>query len=387
MELQDDDVRFDNAYYFILKPAGKIAITDIISRQSATLRVYPNEPTFTYTTTNAAAISDSRVANSDLVLLQELPRINAGLRTQLVQFVRRGGKLVITPAADGAAKSDYQQLFADLGLATVRFQVKATPMEPRELAIPSRQHPFFRDVFAEQTRQPDMPKAVPLLTWSRATTDIMTFRDGEAFLSGFSSGRGTVYVFAAPFNASYSTFQDNALFVPVLYRLATMSYEAMHAPAYRLTERAIEFQQGREEEGREAVYKLVSDSATYVPTQQQQGGQLVLQVPTAMQQAGFYALTLNDKPVTTLAFNLDKRESELACYSLAELQQMTAGRSNLHVYDASNAQTLAAQFQQQSIGTSLWRYCLALALLGLLGEVLVLRFGRQQTQAKEAVAA
>ncbi|QHJ09452.1 BatA domain-containing protein [Hymenobacter busanensis] len=377
VELVDDAVAFDNDFYFTLQPAAKVGILDIVDKQSALRNAYSNEPSFTYSNNPSSSVRGVSQKNFDLVFLQEAKSISSYLRADLVAFVRNGGKLVIIPSSDVKSKDNYQRLFADLGLSSIRFRQGAEPKELRELAAPSSQNPFFQNVFAEQTRRPDMPKAAPVLTWSRATSDVLSFREGDAFLSGFSSGAGMVYVFAAPLSGGYSTLLDNPLFVPVMYRLAAMSSLATQAPAYRLTARAIDVLAVKARGAEEAVYKLVGDTATYVPTQQIRAGRLVLQVPPAMRKPGFYTLTLDDKPVTTLAFNLDKRESELACYSVAELQQLAAKHSNIHVYDARNPQAISTGLCETSMGTTLWRYCLLLALLGLLGEVLTLRFGRR----------
>ncbi len=382
IELEDEAVAFDNTYYFTLQPAGRIRVLDIATSLTATQRVYPNEAVFTYSRVSPGAAPGALTDGADLVLLQELPRIGADLRRQLAAFVERGGNLVVVPAA-AAVREDYQNLFADLALAAIRFQsMGATKPELRELAFPSAQSPFFRNVFGEQVRQPEMPKAAPLLTWSRSSTDLLRLRDGDAFLSGFRSGAGMVYVFASPFGQGYSTFPDNALFVPVMYRLAMQSYSATQAPAYRLGQPVA--LRAAAAAGTEPVYKLQADTASWVPAQQRVDGQLLLQLPAGLQQAGFYDLTLSGKRVTTLAFNPAKSESELAYYSAAELRQLTAAYPNVHVYEAGSAQSLAAQLREQNLGTALWRYCLLVALLALLGEVLLLRFGRRNTPALAA---
>jgi Aerotolerance regulator N-terminal len=379
VEIEEQPVAFDNVYFFTLRPAGRIRIVDVASGAVATQKLYPNEATFAYTLLRPGALSTTVLNQADMVLLQDNARLSQELRATLAQFVRQGGRLVIVPPTVAGARRDYEPLLAELGLTTVRWNTAAAGAQ--ELALPDPQNPFFTEIFAEQTRQPDMPRATPLLSWGRSTTDVLKFRDGQPFLSGFRSGEGMVYLFASPLQPGSSTFTEHPLFVPVMYRLATLSKSSEQLPAYRLTERAVVLRQPLlDQPNAEPVYKLSNDSNSFVPAAQVRAGRLYLQLPAPMRQPGFYRLTLNGKLLTTLAFNPDKKESELAQYSAEELRQLTAGYPNVHVYEAGGERSAAAQLVEEQSGTPLWRYCLAAALLCLLGEVLVLRFGQRRTQ-------
>jgi anti-sigma-K factor RskA len=82
--------------------------------------------------------------------------------------------------------------------------------------------------------------------------------------------------------------------------------------------------------------------------------------------------------LTTLAFNQAKRESELAAYSADELRAMVGeDQANVRVLDGNAGGAALAKLRAEQTGQPLWRYCLALALLCLLAEALLLRFGRR----------
>jgi hypothetical protein len=376
VEIDDQPVAFDNVYYFTLTPAGRIRVQDIAVEASATQKLYPNEATFAYSKGTPVNLVGG-LTGVDMLILQGDSRLGAAQRASVQQFAQQGGTVVVVPPGNAGLRSDYEQLFADLGLAAVRW-TGAGNTALQELALPNQQNPFFKDVFAERSRQPDMPRATPVLTWSRSTTDVLKFRDGQPFLSGFRTGTGMVYVFASPWRTGFSTFADHPLFVPVMYRLATLSKTTEQLPAYRLTDRSVMLRQpAGPVGGREQVYKLRTDSTAFVPAQQVRAGRLYLQLPPELRQPGFYQLVRADQPLATLAFNVDKRESELARFSAEELRELTAAYPNVHVYEAGGDRSAAAQFAEERAGTPLWRYCLLGALACLLGEVLVLRFGRR----------
>ncbi|UOQ65089.1 BatA domain-containing protein [Hymenobacter volaticus] len=389
IELEDYPVVFDNKFYFTLQPSPKIKILDVATGATATRQLYANEPLFSYGAAKPGSSDYRQVEEANLIVLQGQERIDVGLRESLKRVVQRGGSVVIVPPSGVAGRASYDQLFEEFGIGPVQWEKAGLAPALREVAVPSAQSPFFKDVFGAQNRQPVMPKASPVLSWSRSGADIMRMRDGDGFLGSYSSGKGTVYLFSAPFDNAYSDFTQHALFVPVMYRLAMQSYQRQQQPAYRLNQGTIALNVAEATataKESEQVFKLSKDSSTFIPSQRLQAGVLRFDVPAEMREPGFYNLTSNNRVVATVAFNFDKRESELAAYSADELRQLVgANHPNIHVYDASTGESVAAKYRAERVGTPLWQYCLWAALVCLLAEVLLLRFFRQP-RAVEATA-
>ncbi|MDF7812355.1 BatA domain-containing protein [Hymenobacter sp. YC55] len=389
IELEDYPVVFDNTFYFTLQPSPKIKVLDVATGATATRQLYANEPLFLYEAAKPGSSDYRQVEEANLIVLQGQERVDAGLRESLSRVVQRGGSVVIVPPAGVAGRASYDQLFKILGVGPVQWEKAGALPVLREVAVPSVQNPFFKDVFGTQNRQPVMPKASPVLSWSRSGADIMRMRDGDGFLGSYSSGKGTVYLFSTPFDNTYSDFTQHALFVPVMYRLAMQSYQRQQQPAYWLNQGTIAVNVAEEvatAKEAEQVFKLSKDSSTFIPSQRLQAGMLRFDVPAEMREPGFYNLTSNGRIVATIAFNFDKRESELAAYSADELRQLVgANHPNIHVYDASTGKSVAAKYRAERVGTPLWQYCLWAALACLLTEVLLLRFFRQP-KAVEATA-
>ncbi|WP_071885151.1 BatA domain-containing protein [Hymenobacter sp. DG25B] len=392
IQLDDEPISFDNTYYFTLQPSTRIRIVDIAARQTPTQQVYGNEPLFDYSFSSSDRINYQAVAGGNLTVVQELTQVPSGLVAALKRNVSQGGSVLIIPSADVKARASYDRLFRELGVGFIQWNSGSagTPVQ-RELAAPNQQNPFFREVFAKQSRPGSMPKAAPVLRWARSGQDILKMRDGDGYLAEFPSGAGKVYVLAAPLQGGFSDFSSHALFVPVMYRLAMQSYQATQLPAYRLTQGSVTLPvptASRTNIADKAIFKLQQDSNTFIPTQRVQAGELVLTVPAGMKTPGFYTLTQQGRPVTTLAFNQDKRESELASYSVEELRQLIGTtHPNIHLYDVNEGQSVAAQYKAQRVGTPLWQYCLAAALASLLLEVLLLRFwGKPKEAAVQPVS-
>lgn len=387
---QDSPVSFDNSYYFTLQPAAVINVLEI-GEKPITRSAYANEPVFAYAFATPRAVDYGVLRQASLVIVREVPQIEAGLREALVSVVRRGGSVVVVPSADPTAHANFHELLKALGIGGEQWQAVAASSPVRqEVLMPNARDPFFKDVFGAQPQRVVMPQVAPVLRIGQAGTDILRLRDGDGFLTEFASGAGRAYVFAAPFTQAYSDFSTHSLFVPVLYRLAMLSYRADQLPAYRLSTPSLTLTvPGGNDRlaGEAASYRLVRDSATYIPVQRVQGVKLRLDVPANLSTPGFYTLQRQGKVVTTLAFNAAKRESELAAYSAAELRQLIGpNHPNVQVLENGAQPDTLARFRTAQTGQPLWRYCLLAALTCLLVEGLLLRFGRQRVGARTALA-
>ena len=384
---EDAPVTFDNTYYFTLQPATNINILEI-GAEPVAQQLYANESLFNYTYTKPERLDYGVLRQANLVLVRGLTIVDAGLREALRAVVQRGGSVVVVPSPLVGAHASYQQLFRDLGLGTVQWEAAAAVPELRNVAMPNAQEPFFRDVFGARQRAVTMPRVAPVLRWARTGKDILRLQDGESYLAGFGSGAGQVYVFSAPFEKAYSDFSTHALFVPVMYRMAMLSYRNEQLPAYQLTQSSLALKlpvepnqaARRTEQADETGLRLVKDSLTLIPAQRMVGQEVQLSLPESMQEPGFYQVRRQNKVLTTLAFNQSKQESELAAYSAAELRQLIGpNRPNIQVVEASADGAGLARFEAEQTGQPLWRYCLLAALLGLLAEGLLVRFGSRQT--------
>ena len=390
---EDAPVVFDNIYYFTLQPAAAIRVLEI-GAEPVAKEVYGNEPLFAYAFAKPQNIDYGILRQANLVIVRELSGVDAALREGLQSVVKRGGTVAVVPPAAGTSRASYQQLFRALGLGTAQWEEAAGVPELRSVAMPSPQEPFFRDVFGMQQRAVTMPQAAPVLRWARTGTDILRMQDGESYLASFASGAGRAYVFAAPFDKAYSDFTSQALFVPVMYRLAMLSYRNEQLPAYRLTQGTVAIQvpaagAGGAEPADRAPFRLVKDSLTLVPGQRVVAQEARLELPVTMNAPGFYQVQQNGKVLTTLAFNPDKRESELAAYSAAELRQLVGpNQPNVQVLEGEDVGAQLAALQAAQTGQPLWRYFLAVVLLALLAEAVLVRWGKRQPTAKrEPVAA
>ena len=93
-----------------------------------------------------------------------------------------------------------------------------------------------------------------------------------------------------------------------------------------------------------------------------------------MNEPGIYSLVSGQDKLGSLAFNFDKKESDLDFYTADEIKDMAGNGANVHVLEASDEIAIKKLFSPENLGTQLWKYCLILCLLFALTEILLIRF-------------
>lgn len=367
--IDDQPVTFDNTFYFTLTPAKNIRILDITgSVLSITSRLFTNEPIFAYRSLEPNSVTAQDVEKADLVILNEVPQVQQGVADKLNKFVKAGGNLLIIPSAEKNA-AGYQELFRSFGLA-----ISTQPGNSlvSQLALPDLKNPFFRNIFAEMDKRMQMPKAFSQLAWPRSDNELLVFKNGNKFLSGFNAGKGTVYLFAAPLVVPENEFSHHALFVPVMYKLALSSHEADQQLAYNFNQRSFSLPVPPTDL-RKSVFSFETDSTKFIPEQSLRNGKVIFTLPSEMAEPGFYRLKHSDSVLTTLAFNYPKSESLLDTYSANELRQLIKNK-HVKIFESGGNSNFGEIFSQSTKGTPLWPYFLVASLLFLLAEILLIRF-------------
>ena len=85
----------------------------------------------------------------------------------------------------------------------------------------------------------------------------------------------------------------------------------------------------------------------------------------------------------TLAFNLNRRESDLACYDENELKKMSAELGDNVSVIPANTKNIAKSVSDKLKGKALWPLFLILSLLCFLAEITLLRFWGKPTLNEE----
>jgi hypothetical protein len=365
ISFNDYPVSFDNEFYLALNFSDKVRVIEVKNSAAPTPveRVYGNKDVFSFRSFTVSNVNYSLFAEADLVVVNGLEKLDAGLIAALRQHIDRGSALLLIPHTTPDITS-YSNIIRSAVLT------KVAPAPLAELDYPDFKNPFFENVFEDRTSRIAMPKATRVLGWGNDRSAILKFKDDQPYLSVFNQ-TGKVYVLASPLVNEISTLHNSALFVPVMYRIAASGKKSEVKPYYALTESFITFR--LDSVLGEQPLKLVGDQEI-VPGQRKVSNQVIMELPRLAMNAGFYKVTQARDTLGLLAFNLNKKESELAQYSGEEVKQLLGNSPNISIFESNSEEAFSNEIKARYLGKPLWKYALILALFFLLAEILLIRF-------------
>jgi len=375
LSITDYPVQFDDQYYLTFNVADKINVLAVNEDQpnKNLTAAFSGISSFNLVNLPGRNLDYSALANYQLIILNGLKLISSGLAFELEQYVNNGGNLLVFPdkISDVTSWNNFFNTFP-----ANNFQ----RFEDRERMVGSinTEEFIFRDVFERRIANIKLPATKGNFLTTRSSRsgeeNLLSYRDGQSFLSKYKHGEGHLYVCTAPLNESYSDLVRNGeIFIPMLYKMAISSAR----------ERKVAYTIGRDEileslhqsSSNELVYKLKNPKEEFIPQQRLIGSKVILNTNNQIREAGFYDLMQGDQQMTDkFAFNFDRKESELDYFPKAELKERAGDLVN--IFDLTDNGVLTAKIQEYSKGIVLWRWFLIAALLFLLAEILLLRLWR-----------
>ncbi len=363
VEIEEFPITFDNELLLILNKSNRIKITEIknMSSVSPIEMVFGNTDLFNFNSQDLSNIDYSQVSQADLVVLNEIPNVEQSLLETIKSYVLNGGTILIIPG-ENTNISSLQNL-------TDNIISKSGTREAQDVKNPDINNPFFEDMFEETKGNILMPKALPVINWQNSRRSILQLKNNDPFISEIKNG---LYLMSSPLKDEFTNFAKHALFVPIMYKIASQSKDVTNSLYFSTLDGIISLT--LDSLDRKAIYKLTTENNEIIPGQNISGNQLILQLPMYTLEKNFYDLTDDDRYLTTIALNIDKNESLLASYSREELDDIFAGQNNVSIFEAPDSKDAESEIRKLKFGTPLWKYALMLSLLFLLCEVLLIRF-------------
>ena len=383
LSITDYPVTWDDKFYFSYPIAMAVPVLCINGDKPNPFleALFGSDSTFIFRNTGDKQIDFSSFGRYPVILLNSITEISTGLIQEVSAYVKNGGTIVVFPP-ENADLHNYNDLLSALeapvytGSDTSRLNVSEINTENR----------IFRDVFErDASGKVNLPENVNLPrtfhhyilahTARSATEDLMKLQNGQPFLSVTRTGKGQVYVCTVTLDEKASNFPKSTIFVPALYRIALLS-QPSYPLYYSLSAGngiAIETDSLRNKE----IYKIrkLDSGFEIIPETRSNGTNTLLFPHEQIREAGLYALTEGSVIIQGIAFNYDRRESDLRCYTGDELRDMLK-RSGIKYFAVLKGKqaSLTKQILDINQGTPLWKIFVLGVLIFLLCEILLIRF-------------
>lgn len=373
LHINDYPVQFDDDWFMAFEVLDRLQVLALHSGRPSPFieRGLSGIGTLQITMQDMSRIEYNRFQEFQLIILQELPDLSSGLRSALDSYLAQGGNVLLFPPAQQAVGSPgYNAWFTSAGVRNL----DSWSEDRWEIGQLNAEAYLFRDVFVNAGANLTLPvtKGQYAMTTTSAAAEekLLTYRNGLTALGRYTLGNGNLYLSASPLDVNYSNMgQSGEIWVPMIYRMA-LSGQNVRQLSYTIgkdTEATLRIPPSP---GAGSLYKLRAGQVEFIPAQRFTGAELRLGLREGVNRAGVYDLLADDaRPVAHLALNYDRAESVQQYMSGDELR-----RAGFEVLDDVARADLSILIGEKERGVALWRWCVILALVFLLIEMLLLRF-------------
>ena len=376
--IEDFPVTFDDTLYFSFRVNNRIPCLNIHKKDEKSAQylqsLFSNDSLFTYYDQNDQNIDFSYFNKSNLIVVDGLQTITSGLSQELKKYVLAGGSALVFPA-DNADKDSYNNFFNQFSVPNFITNDTATyRIDGKNLS-----KDLYEGVFEKIPENIDMPTVHQhYLTKGNSRSGeevVLKLINGQPFLSLYKKGKGRLYVCTSALNEKSSSFAKHALFIPTLIKIAILSRPA--APLYYYCGKNEAIDVSNVNTNREIPLHITStESKTdFIPELKITEDSKYLLTHGNPNFANNYFLLRDKINIAGLAFNYDRKESNLASFSKNELSEMIkkSDWKRAHLIEAS-AGNMQASLAEIGGGTRLWKVFILLTLLFLGIEIILIRF-------------
>jgi len=395
IEINDYPVTFDDQFFFSFTVLKNIPVLSIEPSEAMNpafaephylKTLFATDSSFVFTENDEGKIDYTAFANYRFIVVNSLKSISSGLAIELKKFVDNGGSLMVFPGPNADIVS-YNALLNPLGLSgygtldTARQSVDHLNF----------QHPLYQGVFERTTGNMDLPVAgdhYRILSSSRSREDeLMRLRNGDVFMASYRSGKGNVYLSSVGIYGDFGNLPRHALFVPTLYQAALFSQP--QGEMYYTISDSKPVDLGNVGTIGENPFQLTDEAKKLdvIPAHTVQDGKTLLDVQRLVLDPGNFQVSLDNKMITGISFNYDRKESDMRVFNEADItaQHEVAGLKNFSVLK-KGPEGLTTILTEKDYGIRLWKICIWIVLGCLLAEILLIRFWKNKPAPSPVIA-
>ena len=367
IRISDFPVTFDDSYYmsFYVRQNLKILTIHNGSPSASINAVFSNPQEFIYDRTLANQVEYAGLPDYDLIILEELSSITSGLSSVLQNYVQEGGKVLFFPSSSGSL-DQYNALMRTMGAK----ELLAYSSAERQAGKINTDAFVYNDVFNRirpNMRLPLVNGSYPQAGSGSRGQSLISFRDGGDLITFYAKGKGAFAVVSAPLDQKISDLSlQPEVFVPLLYKMAIYTSDAQRLSYIIGRDQLV----GLERSGLLADKDVnITGASDFIPGMTPMGTRMLLDVQGQIKESGFYQVRQENQLIASLAFNYDRKESDL---SITDVAEMPSG-SQLTLYQDEDDTDFTQLIQDTQQGKLLWKWCIVFALFFIACEIALIR--------------
>lgn len=359
VSINDYPITFDDTYNFVLNVRPVIKIVELTSNYTMTSPIatlFSDNLQFDYQAIDPHRIDQQYLMDCQMVVVDGDADLNETMWRTIVDFASDGGSVVVLPSDETKAEND-----------TLSVNMIAS------------QHEFFSDIFVNIPDNADLPKVykhtqIRKLKF-RNTLTLMSLQNGTSFFTLSKVGGGNIFSFASQLGGDWTNFADNALFVPVMYKIAMMGAQTGRLSYTIGIDRELTVNDLTAFAESDVRIRNEQGNFEMIPVVDLRNNQAVVRLYDELPGAGFYTVNKGDELITTTAWNDSRAESKMQFMNGEEVSKLMKD-NGLNVLTVMKAGEIRSDDVMQMMvrRSMLWRTFILISLITLLIEILILRF-------------
>ena len=361
VSINDYPITFDDTYNFVLNVRPIIKIVELSAGVGdlSIKTLFSNDSLFDYQVMNPYRIDQQYLSDCQMVVVDGEANLNETMWQTIIDFANNGGSVVVFPSE----VSDKSYLSDDtLSISTI-----------------SSHHEFFSDIFVNIPNNADLPKVYKHVQIDKKrfsnTLTLISLQNGTSFFTLSKIGGGNVFSIASQFGKDWTNFADNALFVPIMYKVAMLGGQ-MGRLSYTLgVDKDILINDLTAFSDGDVRIRDAQGSFEMIPIVEMRNNRALIRLYDELPGAGFYTVNKGDEVIETTAWNDSRKESKMKFLDREEVDKLLKDKG-LNVLAVMKADEIHSNDMMEMMvrRSMLWKSFIILALISLLIEILVLRF-------------
>ncbi len=381
IELDDYPIEFDNKRYFSLYVPESEKVLLVEGQKSRNLHVLYAELFQQFETQIISERNISSVQLNDYrtVVLLGVKEFSSGLADKLTLFLNEGGSIMFFPA-DEMNLSGANAFFNNSGIGNL--QALTSVQEGMKARLAELNHPLFDGIFTNERNNrefdaPNVYKYHPIKVNNNSIqNEIIKMENGDIFLLESKIGDGMIYTFSVFPGDSWTDFHVKTVFAPIILRATQIMSQTQKQ---QIGQEIGYFQpHSLRTSSQNQIQMVAQDGFSLIPEQYVQGGSTILNFEKLALKEGNYRIMQGDSLLEIISFNISDYESKLDFIGVDLLRKQLnqAGYEGIQLLEA-DPEDIRQRVQIEKQGLPLWKYFIVFALVFLLAEILMLRFGKQ----------
>ncbi len=324
---------------------------------------------------NIQSLQISKLNDYNTIFLLNLENFSSGFLNELKNAVGNGISVVLFPG------NKNNVVFNNAFLAQFNAnRIIGSDTTQQKISGIDFENNFFKDVFKKREQNAILPEIAGHLKFEEnirtAENNLLWFQNNDKALSVQAYETGKVWVFSFPLNNENEAFARDILFVPTLYNIVLNS----------LPDQEISFIVGQntffdlprnENINLNSFIEIenVENGEKFIPSKSVSSRGIRIEFAEQISEAGHYLVQNDNTILSVMAFNYNRKESDLRYFDNSELEE------KLEMLQLKNATVISDVksnfsdiFDEIQNGKQLWEFFILLALTFILIEVLIARF-------------